>query len=202
MTGVREFDTGATRNVDASKFDYDGFLSPLALERFAEYMHANRTQADGTFRDSDNWQKGIPFDSYMKSMWRHFFDVWKWHRGLPAGEDIETALCALMFNVQGYLHEHLKRKGRFGTLGSIHPADAFASVAAQRGHKLDPEWIEELRGYCDAPASIGDHYYGEHHAAEAPMPEPVNEVVFNFHPAQVEEPEGLKAGEAFREAAE
>lgn len=48
----------------------------------------------------------------------------------------------------------------------------------------------------------GDHYYGEHHAAEAPMPEPVNEVVFNFHPAQVEEPEGLKAGEAFREAAE
>ncbi len=52
------------------------------------------------------------------------------------------------------------------------------------------------------PAGIGDHYYGEHHAAEAPMPEPVNEVVFNFHPAQVEEPEGLKAGEAFREAAE
>ena len=176
MTGVREFDTGATRNVDASKFDYEGFLSPLALERFAEYMHANRTQADGTFRDSDNWQKGIPFDSYMKSMWRHFFDVWKWHRGLPAGEDIETALCALMFNAQGYLHEHLKRKSRF-----------------------IPENVETV--YLDAGGGIhefGDHYYGEHHAAEAPMPEPVNEVVFNFHPAQVEEPEGLKAGEAFR----
>lgn len=107
---MREFDTGATRNLDASKLDYEGFLSPLVLERFAEYMHVNRQQADGKLRDSDNWQKGIPSNSYMKSGWRHFFDWWKRHRGLPAGEDVETACCALMFNVQGYLHEHLKAK--------------------------------------------------------------------------------------------
>jgi hypothetical protein len=71
-------------------------------------MHQNRIQSDGSLRDSDNWQKGIPKDAYMKSMWRHFMDLWKLHRGNEAQEDIETALCAMMFNVMGYLHEELK----------------------------------------------------------------------------------------------
>ncbi len=107
---MRNFGTGATRNVDENKFDYEGFLSPLALEAYAAYMHTHRKQADGRLRDSDNWQKGIPRDSYMKSGWRHFFDWWKGHRGL-AGEDATIeALCALFFNVQGYLHELLKAR--------------------------------------------------------------------------------------------
>lgn len=102
---MRTFDTGATRNVDEDKLDFEGFLSPLALKAYAEYMHKNRRQADGKLRDSDNWQKGIPKDAYMKSMWRHFFAVWEGHRfGQPSQED----LCALFFNVQGLLHEHLK----------------------------------------------------------------------------------------------
>ncbi len=102
----RVFETGAMRDVDEAKFDYEGFLSPVVLERFAEYMHANRRMADGSFRTSDNWQKGIPLDAYMKSMWRHFMDLWTAHRGGRA--DKEEALCALLFNVQGYLHETLK----------------------------------------------------------------------------------------------
>ena len=105
---MRQFETGATRNVDENKYDYEGFLSPIALKAFAEYMHNNRVQADGKLRDSDNWQKGIPLDSYMKSMYRHFFSVWENHRGIKSDEDIITSLCALMFNVQGYLHEYLK----------------------------------------------------------------------------------------------
>lgn len=107
---MREFNTGATRNLDDSKLDYEGFLSPLVLERFAKYMHTHRIQEDGNVRDSDNWQKGIPKDSYIKSLWRHHMDVWKNHRGLPAEEDLETAICASIFNLQGYLHEHLKNK--------------------------------------------------------------------------------------------
>lgn len=109
-SSMRTFETGATRNLDQSKYDYEGFLSPLVLERYAEYMHKNRIQADGTVRDSDNWQKGIPFVAYMKSGWRHFHDWWKEHRGIPTVEGIEDALCALMFNCMGYLHEHLKAK--------------------------------------------------------------------------------------------
>jgi hypothetical protein len=37
-------------------------------------------------------------------------DWWKEHRGMTTSEGLEDALCALMFNVQGYLHEHLKKK--------------------------------------------------------------------------------------------
>ena len=106
-TVIRKFDTGATRDADDGKLDFEGFLSPRVLHRFAEYMHHHRKQSDGSLRDSDNWQKGIPRDAYMKSTWRHFMDVWKHHRGLDVEEDLETALCALLFNVQGMLHEVL-----------------------------------------------------------------------------------------------
>jgi hypothetical protein len=106
---MRTFATGATRDGDADKLDYEGFLSPLALERFAEYMHVHRRQPDGALRASDNWQKGIPLEAYAKSAWRHFMDFWKAHRGV--GEvGVEEALCALIFNLQGYLHEILKAK--------------------------------------------------------------------------------------------
>ena len=107
---IRQFVSGATRDTDDGKLDYEGFLSPLALKRFAEYMHKHRTQSDGNLRDSDNWQKGIPQDAYIKSGWRHFMDWWLIHRGLPAREDLETALCALLFNVMGYLHELLRQR--------------------------------------------------------------------------------------------
>ena len=105
---MRKFTTGATRNNDEDKYDYEGFLSPLVLERFGEYMHKHREQEDGSLGDSDNWQKGIPKDAYMKSGFRHFFDWWKEHRGYKSREGLEDALCGLMFNIQGYLHEHLK----------------------------------------------------------------------------------------------
>ena len=108
---IRTFKTGATRDNEEGKFDYEGFLSPLVLERYAQYMDKHRKQSDGNLRASDNWQKGIPKDAYMKSGWRHFMDWWKEHRGINSREGLEEALCALMFNVMGYLHEHLKNNG-------------------------------------------------------------------------------------------
>lgn len=104
---MRQFDTGATRDTDAGKYDYEGFLSPLVLRRFGEYMHKHRKQADGNLRDSDNWQKGIPKDAYMKSAWRHFMDWWTAHR---EGRVDEEALMALLFNVQGYSYEVMKEE--------------------------------------------------------------------------------------------
>ena len=114
---MRTFDTGATRDTDTGKLDYEGFLSPLVLERYARYMHQNRVQADGSLRDSDNWQKGIPLEAYMKSGWRHFFDWWKEHRGHDTPDGLEDALCALLFNTQGYLHEVLRNPDDGGTNG-------------------------------------------------------------------------------------
>lgn len=107
LNEIREFATGATRDSEEGKLDFEGFLSPAVLKRYAEYMNKCRVQTDGKLRDSDNWQKGIPMDVYMKSMFRHFMEVWSIHRGVTKG-DMEEALCALNFNVMGYLYEHIK----------------------------------------------------------------------------------------------
>lgn len=108
--GVRTFDTGATRDTDEGKLDYEGFLSPLTLRRYAEYMDAHRIQSDGTLRPSDNWSAGIPLDAYMKSGWRHFMDVWTEHRGISTEAGLEESLCACLFNLSGYLHELVKAR--------------------------------------------------------------------------------------------
>lgn len=107
---MRTFETGATRDSDEDKLDFEGFLSPAVLTRYAEYLHKHRKQADGNLRASDNWQQGIPLNVYMKSGFRHFMDWWTKHRGGEAGEEMEEALCALIFNAMGYLHELLKHK--------------------------------------------------------------------------------------------
>ena len=115
---VRCFESGATRDTDDGKFDYEGFLSPQVIERYGAYMHSHRKQSDGQLRDSDNWQKGIPFTVYMKSAWRHFYDWWHCHRQSqknPDGYDysfLEESLCAVLFNTMGYLHELMKKQGR------------------------------------------------------------------------------------------
>lgn len=113
---MRTFNTGATRDDEADKLDYEGFLSPLVLRRFGQYMHKHRIQSDGGLRESDNWQKGIPRSAYIKSAWRHFVEWWRLHRSITPltptdDEAVEEALCALLFNVQGYLHEMLQRRG-------------------------------------------------------------------------------------------
>jgi len=121
----RTFGTGATRDTEEGKLDYEGFLSPIVLERYARYMHKNREQSDGSVRSADNWQKGIPFEVYMKSLWRHFMDVWTKHREMHGWEGwdgsveeltdpyaiaFEEALCGVLFNTMGYLHELLKEQ--------------------------------------------------------------------------------------------
>lgn len=110
LAPIREFATGATRDTDEGKLDYEAFLSPLVLACYAYHMDKHRRQRNGVMRDPDNWQKGIPKEAYMKSMWRHFMDVWRLHRGWSARDDLEGALCALLFNVHGMLHEYLKAK--------------------------------------------------------------------------------------------
>jgi hypothetical protein len=111
---MRTFGTGATRDTAEGKLDFDGFFNPLVLERYAEYMDEHRLQADGNLRDSDNWQEGMPRSVYRKSLWRHFFDVWKLLLGMSVVDRItgkpiyiEDALCALLFNTMGVMLEIL-----------------------------------------------------------------------------------------------
>jgi hypothetical protein len=85
-------------------------------------MHKHRQQSDGSLRDSDNWQKGIPREQYMKSLIRHVFELWETHR--EGKVDTETA-CAIMFNIQGYILEVYKDvRVRMDELLDIHPVDA------------------------------------------------------------------------------
>jgi len=114
MKKIRTFKSGATRDVDDEKLDFEGHLSPLVLIRYVEFLDKKRKLPDGTRRPSDNWQKGIPKEEYMKSMARHFMETWKlhrenrnWDKPKQKAEKIE-ALCALLFNVMGYLHEEIK----------------------------------------------------------------------------------------------
>lgn len=109
MASIRTFPTGATRDAELGKPDYEGFLSPLVLKRFGEYMLTHQTRAEGGYRASDNWQLGIPIHEYLKSAFRHFMDVWLWarHPTLEREAKVDEALTALLFNVQGMLHERL-----------------------------------------------------------------------------------------------
>jgi len=105
---IREFDTGATRDIEEGKNDYEGFLSPAVLQAYGDYMTKHRVQADGELRPSDNWQQGIPKDVYIKSALRHIMDLWLEHRGYPSRDGIEAALGGLLFNIMGYWFESLK----------------------------------------------------------------------------------------------
>ena len=111
MEKIRTFNTGATRDTDKGKLDFEGFLSPLVLERYAQYMDKTRLQSDGNYRDSDNWQKGFGEDHFgvcMKSAWRHFIDLWKEHRKIPSKDGIDAAICGVLFNIMAYYHQILK----------------------------------------------------------------------------------------------
>ena len=116
---MREFETGATRNAEVDP-DYHGFFSPLAMHAYGQYMHAHRVQADGTLRDSDNWQLGMPRDTYVRSLVRHTHDVELIHDGwdgLARRDDrdpdpLKAHLSAIIFNAQGLLHELMKEDPR------------------------------------------------------------------------------------------
>lgn len=108
---VRTFGENAgCRDLDDDKLDYEGFISPLVLEKYAEYMHKNRYLKDGSVRDSDNWQKGFGENHFavcMKSLWRHFVDLWMFHRGREGRETIDDAICGILFNTMAYYNKIL-----------------------------------------------------------------------------------------------
>jgi len=132
---MRTFKSGATRGTEKGKLDFEGFFSPLAVFTYAEYLDKHRLQPDGSYRGSDNWQNGMDLDVYAKSEWRHHFIFWAIHRGYVVYEEttsdgavrmhlqtselenkhpgwkritIKDALCGVIFNAMGYLHELAK----------------------------------------------------------------------------------------------
>jgi len=112
---IRTFETGATRDTTDGKLDYVKALCPLVLRRYVQYLDKHRLQPDGSYRDFDNWKKGIPREAYHSSKGRHFFADWLLEEGYEVEDnhgpvDEEEALCGELFNVMGKLREILKAK--------------------------------------------------------------------------------------------
>jgi len=115
QAAMREYPGGATRDTAQGKLDYVKALSPTVLRRYVQYLDKHRLQSDGSYRDFDNWKKGIPQGTYHSSGGRHFFDVWLLTEGETAEDnhgpvDLEDALCAQLFNIMGRLHEIIKER--------------------------------------------------------------------------------------------
>ena len=111
---MQTFDTGATRDNSDDKLNYVGFFSPIVLKRYAEYLQLHCVQVDGNIRSADNWKKGMPLQKYIESLLRHIMDVWLIHDNQDCLDirdghkiTIDEALCAVIFNSMGYLHELL-----------------------------------------------------------------------------------------------
>ena len=116
-TEIRKFSSGATRDTVQGKLDYVKALSPIVLRRLVQYLDKHRLQPDGSYRDFDNWKKGMPQEVYLSSLGRHFLAVWLLAHGNTVEDkhgpvEIEDALAAIIFNASGYLHELLGAKGK------------------------------------------------------------------------------------------
>lgn len=125
---MRKFDTGAIRDDDNEKVNYEKGFSPLVFEAYGEFMTRHNKMPDGSRRDEGNWKKGFTPQCYMESKWRHFLTTWTIHDEFRDKEirdelrlelnreptDLEfkeryietllESLCAEMFNTMGYMH--------------------------------------------------------------------------------------------------
>lgn len=103
---IRMFGTGATRDTNTGKLDYEAFNNPLVDKRYAKYLHKHRKQSDGQMRDGDNWQKLFGehhTDVCIKSLCRHIVDARLAHRDYQNEQPLEDSLCAIIFNAKAYL---------------------------------------------------------------------------------------------------
>jgi|SRR5690606_29218138 len=112
---LRMSESGAIRNSDVGKINYQGALSPLILEAYGKYIEKHSLLPDGTRRNNKNWQKlfGTPEEHRqvcIESAWRHFIDLLMEHDGYESRDGIDEALGGLMFNIQAYWFSILKER--------------------------------------------------------------------------------------------
>lgn len=142
---MRIFETGATRDSNEHKLAIHRFLSPKVQVRYCEYLQKHRVQADGELRDPDNWKKGMDQAVYFESLTRHFFDAWvEFERTGVVDLDV---MCAIRFNVDGFMFEGLRK-------------DRATAKNQEKGVATMTEWFapkeridavrKEMLGQCEA----------------------------------------------------
>ena len=97
---ITKWKTGAVRDNQEGKEDYIETISWLSFQRYAKYM-TKMAEKYG----SGNWIKGIPIESYERSMLRH---IQKYLANKQYGAKLEPEidhLSAAWFNLMGIMHE-------------------------------------------------------------------------------------------------
>lgn len=95
-----KFKTGAFRDSQEGKLDFVETVSFTAMNRYVRYMTGKKKKYG-----AGNFKKGIPIDSYEKSLLRH---IDKYFRNKYEGgkdELEEDHLAAIIFNTLGIMHE-------------------------------------------------------------------------------------------------
>lgn len=100
---IRTFSTGSIRDSEAGKEDYTETISWTAFKRYSEYMTEKKSRYG-----SGNFKKGIPIESYERSLIRHIakYMINKYEGGNL--EKDQDHLSAIVFNVFGIMHEEEK----------------------------------------------------------------------------------------------
>lgn len=102
---MRHFITGAVRDKEEGKEDYIETISWTALKRYAQYMTSKKTKYG-----SGNFKKGIPDQSYERSLLRHVQKYLANRHENGVCELSEDHLSAIIFNVFGLMHNEEQRK--------------------------------------------------------------------------------------------
>lgn len=103
--GKRQFESGAQRDSEEGKENYIESISWLALRRYSFYMKSCEKRYG-----KGNYKKGIPTDSYERSLMRH---LQKYLANKYEGANLEPEvdhLSAAFFNLSGILANEEKEK--------------------------------------------------------------------------------------------
>lgn len=105
VSGITIFPSGAVRDTQEGKIDFVDVISWTALNRYAAYMTSKKIKYGG-----GNFKKGIPIESYEKSLLRHI-DKYIRNKHENGNDEInEDHLSAIIFNTFGLIHEEEQSK--------------------------------------------------------------------------------------------
>lgn len=97
---ITVFPSGAIRDTQEGKTNFLDVISWTAFNRYAKYMTSKMVKYGG-----GNFKKGIPVESYEKSLLRHIDKYIRNKYENGNDEPDEDHLSAIVFNVFGLIHE-------------------------------------------------------------------------------------------------
>lgn len=105
MKKVTKFKSGAIRDSQDGKINFIETISYTAHNRYAKYMTEKQSKYG-----KGNFKKGIPIESYEKSLMRHIDKYFRNKYENGQDEINEDHLSAIIFNVYGIMHEEEQQK--------------------------------------------------------------------------------------------